>query len=154
MNKYFYYLFTLCVLYSPSIQGQTLTKFEQAVLATLDSTNYYTYDEFFGAGPHDSLNVKDQFKFAEAARRMKAYSLAAKAYNRTIHLDSLEKKESYPQAIYLEGAMQKIQGKYATAIPLFEQYLATPPPVNNYYLAAAQKDLKDCQFAVERRKYC
>jgi len=152
MNKYFYYLFALSLLYIPSIQGQTLTKFEQAVLATLDSTNYYTYDDFFGAGPYDSLNVKDQFQFAEAARRMKAYDLAAKAYNRTIHLDSLENKESYPQAVYLEGFMQKTQGNYAAAIPLFEQYLATPPPVDNYYLAAAQKSLKDCQFALERMK--
>ena len=130
--------------------GQQLTKFEKAVLAALDSSNYYTYDEFFGASQYDSLNVKDQFLFAEAARRMNAFGVAEDAYKRTIHLDSLEKEEHFPQAMYWLGAMKKIQGDYAEALPYFNQYLDTAPPVDNNYVGLAKKDIIDCTWAVDR----
>jgi len=150
MNKYFHYLIFACLLNAPLVYGQHATNFEKAVLAALDSTNFYTYDEFFGIGSYDSLTIKDQFLYAEAARRMGAYGIAEDAYARTVKLDSLEKKEYYPQARYLQGLMNKIQGNYQEAIYHFEQYLDSPPPINNDNLLRAKKDIRDCQFALER----
>ena len=61
MNKYFYYLFFCCLTYAPISYGQDATNFEKAVLAALDSTNFYTQDEFFGISKYDSLGAEDQF---------------------------------------------------------------------------------------------
>ncbi len=150
MNKYFHFLFSICLLNAPLVYGQYANNFEKAVLAALDSSHLYTYDDFFGAGPNDSLTIKDQFLFAEAARRMGAYGLAELAYARTVHLDSLEKKEYYPEARYWQGKMHKIQGNYQEAIAHFEQFLDSAPPVNNEKLLLAKKDIQDCQFAIDR----
>ncbi len=152
MNKYFCYLFLTFTFYNTTIIAQDINTFEKAVLAALDSANYYTYDEFFGASGYDSLNVKDQYLFAEAARKLGAYGLAEDGYRRTIHLDSLEDKAYIPQAIYWMGAMKKLQGDYEGALPLFDQFLECPPPLNNRYLNLAKADLEDCRFAIERTK--
>lgn len=134
------------------VYGQYAEKFEKAVLAALDSSQFYTYDDFFGAGPQDSLTVKDQFLFAESARRMGAYSIAEAAYARTIQLDSLENKEYFPQARYWQGAMHKIQGNYQTAINHFKRYLESPPPVDNEKVELAKQDIEDCLFALKRQQ--
>ncbi len=152
MNKYFYYLLLTFTCYNTNIIAQDINTFEKAVLAALDSSNYYTYDEFFGASGYDSLNVKDQYLFAEAARKLGAYGLAEDGYRRTIHLDSLEDKAYIPQAIYWMGAMKKLQGDYEGAIPLFDQFLECPPPLSNHYLRLAKADQEDCRFALERTK--
>ena len=153
MSKYFYCLLSFLIFYNPCLSGQdTASSFEKAVLAALDSSNYYTYDEFFGANTYDSLDVEDQYKFAEAARTLGAYGIAEVGYRRTIALDSLDNKAYIPQAIYWLGAMKKLQGKYAEALPHFDQFMESPPPVNNQLLELAKKDKADCQFAVERMK--
>ncbi len=152
MNKYFYYLLLTLTCYNTTVVAQDINAFEKAVLAALDSSNYYTYDEFFGASNYDSLDVKDQYLFAEAARKLGAYGLAEDGYKRTIHLDSLEDKAYIPQAIYWMGAMKKLQGDYEGAIPLFDQFLECPPPLSNHYLRLAKTDQEDCRFALERTK--
>lgn len=152
MNKYFYYLLLTLTCYNTTVIAQDTNTFEKAVLAALDSSNYYTYDEFFGASDYDSLNVKDQYLFAEAARKLGAYGLAEDGYRRTIHLDSLEDKAYIPQAIYWMGAMKKLQGDYENALPLFDQFLECPPPLSNHYLRLAKEDKEDCRFALERTK--
>ena len=95
MNKYFHFLFLTCLLNAPLVYGQYANNFEKAVLAALDSSHFYTYDDFFGAGPYDSLTIKDQFQFAEAARRMGAYGIAESAYARAVQLDSLRKRNIF-----------------------------------------------------------
>ena len=150
MNKYFHFLFLTCLLNAPLVYGQYANNFEKAVLAALDSSHFYTYDDFFGAGPYDSLTIKDQFQFAEAARRMGAYGIAESAYARAVQLDSLEKKEYIPEARYWQGKMHKIQGNYQEALHHFEQFLDSAPPVSNEKLLQAKKDIQDCQFAIER----
>jgi len=152
MNKYFHYLLFLSLFQASSLYGQYADNFEKAVLAALDSSQFYTYDDFFGSSSYDSLTVKDQFLFAEAARRMGAYGIAESAYIRTIHLDSLENKEYYPQARYWQGAMNQTQGNYQAAIYQYKLYLDSPPPVDNDRVALAKQNLEDCQFALERMK--
>ena len=152
MNKYCYYLLLTLIGYNTTVIAQDINTFEKAVLAALDSTNYYIYDEFFGASAYDSLNVEDQYLFAEAARKLGAYGLAEDGYRRTIHLDSLEDKAYIPQAIYWMGVMKKLQGDYEGALPLFNQFLECPPPLNNHYLKLAKADKEDCRFALERTK--
>ena len=152
MNKYFYYLLLTLTCYNTTVLAQDINTFEKAVLAALDSSNYYTYDEFFGASSYDSLNVKDQYLFAEAARKLGAYGVAEDGYRRTIHLDSLEDKAYIPQAIYWMGAMKKLQGDYEGALLLFDQFLECPPPLSNHYLRLAKADKEDCRFALARTK--
>ena len=97
------------------LQGQE--RFEAAVKSTLHKDLFFADDEFFGITTKDSLNIKNQFAFAEAAKRMGAFEIAEEGYYRTMKLDTLDGNIDYPEAIYWAGSMKKLQGKYLEALP-------------------------------------
>ncbi len=132
------------------LQSQSAERFEEAVKLTLHKDHFFADDEFFGITTKDSLSVKNQFVFAEAAKKMGAFEIAEQGYYRTMKLDTLDGDIDYPKAIYWVGSMKKLQGKYIEALPFFEQYLASPPPVDNTFLAWARKDIEDCKWAATR----
>ncbi len=128
-------------------------RFEKAVKEALNSQQFFTNDDFFGISAYDSLAIDDQFQFSEVARRMHAIGLAESGYRRVVRLDTIKGDEvHYPSAIFQVGAMKKLQGDYAGALDYFEQYISSPPPIDNDYLALAKKHIDDCKYAVNRTK--
>jgi len=148
MKKYYCLIF-LTVLLNTLGYSQT-DRFETAVKNALNSDLFFTDDEFFGISTNDSLTIDEQFQFSEVARRMHAISLAEAGYLRVLRMDTINKKIDYPTAIYQVGAMKKLQGDYAGALTYFEQYISSPPPIDNQFLALARKDIDDCKFAIPR----
>ena len=148
MKRYFC-LFIFTIILTASIFGQS-DRFEAAVEEALNGQHFFTDDEFFGVSTKDSFNIDEQFQFAEVARRMYALPIAEQAYMRVIRMDSSDSNIDYPVALYHAGAMKKLQGDYGAALLYFEQYISSPPPVNNQFLALAQKDIDDCKFAIKR----
>lgn len=143
-----YYLIILSFFLTATAFGQTENRFEEAVKNSLDKSNFFTNDDFFGVGKYDSLNIEEQFEFAETARRMRAISIAEEAYQRVVRLDTVKNGEiDYHAAIYWVGAMKKLQGDYRDALHYFEQYISNPPPVDNNFLELAKRDIDDCKFA-------
>jgi len=126
-------------------------RFEKAVKEALNSQQFFTNDDFFGISAKDSLVIEDQFQFSEVARRMHALGIAEAGYERVVKLDTLDGDEvHYPAAIFQVGAMKKLQGDYVGALAYFEQYISSPPPIDNDYLALAKKHIDDCKFAIKR----
>jgi hypothetical protein len=149
MKKYYYLIFFTFLSINLTL-GQTTDRFEAAVKEALSKDQFFTDTDFFGVSAKDSLTINNQFRFAEAARRMHALSIAETAYRRVIRMDSLDKKIDYPTAFYQVGALNKLQGDYVTALSFLEQYLVSPPPINNQLLTQAKKDIDDCKFAIDR----
>ncbi len=150
MKKYYCLIF-LTIFLNTLVYSQT-DRFEAAVKRALNSDLFFTDDEFFGVSTKDSLTVEEQFQFSEVARRMHAISIAEKGYLRVVRMDTINKKIDYPTAIYQVGAMKKLQGDYVGALTYFEQYISSPPPIDNQFLALAKKDIDDCKFAIPRTK--
>ncbi len=148
MKKYYCLLF-LTVLLNTLAFSQN-ERFEAAVKQALNGDLFFTDDEFFGISSKDSLTIDEQFQFSEVARRMRAIGIAEAGYLRVIRMDTLNKKIDYPTAIYQVGAMKKLQGDYTGALTYFEQYISSPPPIDNQFLALARKDIDDCKFAIPR----
>lgn len=149
MKKCFSLLFLVLTLHTFAF-AQT-ERFEKAVKETLNSQQFFTNDDFFGISAYDSLLIDEQFQFSEVARRMHALRLAEVGYERVVRMDTIEGDEvDYPSAIFQVGAMKKLQGDYAGALNYFEQYISSPPPIDNDYLALAKKHIDDCKFAVKR----
>jgi len=151
MKKCFSLLFIICLF--QLFAFTQAERFEKAVKEALNSQQFFTDDDFFGISPKDSLAIDDQFQFSEAARRMYAFGLAEAGYLRVVRLDTLDGDAvNYPAAIFQVGAMKQLQGKYAEALNYFEQYISSPPPIDNEYLTLAKKHIDDCKFAVNRTK--
>ena len=150
MKKYYCLIF-LTVLLNTLAYSQT-DRFEAAVKRALNSDLFFTDDEFFGISSKDSLTIEEQFQFSEVARRMHAIGIAEVGYLRVVRMDTTNKKIDYPTAIYQVGAMKKLQGDYAGALAYFEQYISSPPPIDNQFLALARKHIDDCKFAIPRTK--
>ncbi|MFK7978998.1 MAG: hypothetical protein AB8G86_03370 [Saprospiraceae bacterium] len=150
MKKYYCLIF-LTILLNTLVYSQT-DRFEAAVKKALNSDLFFTDDEFFGISTKDSLTIDEQFQFSEVARRMHAISIAEAGYLRVIRMDTSNKKIDYPTAVYQVGAMKKLQGDYEGALRYFEQYISSPPPIDNQFLALARKDIDDCTFAIPRTK--
>ncbi len=150
MKKYYCLIF-LTVLLNTLVYSQN-ERFEAAVKQALNKDLFFADDEFFGISTKDSFTIDEQFQFSEVARRMRAYNMAETGYLRVVAMDTTNKKIDYPTAIYQVGAMKKLQGDYVNALTYFEQYISSPPPIDNKYLALARKDIDDCKFAVNRTK--
>ncbi len=149
MKKYYCLLFLIFTLNTFAF-AQT-ERFEKAIKEALSSQQFFTDDDFFGISTKDSLTIDDQFQFSEVARRMYALGIAEVGYRRVVRLDTLKGDEvNYPSAIFQVGAMKKLQGDYAGALDYFEQYITSPPPIDNDYLTLAKKHIDDCKFAVQR----
>ena len=150
MKKYYCLLF-LSVLLNTLGYSQN-DRFEAAVERAMNGDLFFTDDEFFGISKKDSFTIKEQFQFSEVARRMHAIGIAEAGYLRVVRMDTSDNKIDYPTAIYQVGAMKKLQGKYETALTYFEQYITSPPPIDNQFLALARKDIDDCKFSITRTK--
>lgn len=145
-----YYLLTLFIFFINTLAYSQNERFEAAVQQALNADLFFTDDEFFGISTKDSFTIDEQFQFAEVAKRMRAFSIAETGYLRVVSLDTLNRKIDYPTAIYQVGAMKKLQGDYEGALTYFEQYISSPPPIDNQFLAYARKDIDDCNFAITR----
>lgn len=148
MKKYYCLIF-LTVLLNTVVYSQN-ERFEAAVKQALNKDLFFTDDEFFGISTKDSFTIDEQFQFSEVARRMRAISIAEAGYLRVVDMDTTNNKIDYPTAIYQVGAMKKLQGDYSGALTYFEQYISSPPPIDNKFLTLARKDIDDCKFAVNR----
>ncbi len=148
MKKYYCLIF-LSIFLNTLVFSQA-ARFEEAVKDALNSQQFFTNDDFFGISAKDSLAIEDQFEFSETARRMRAISIAESGYLRVIRMDTTDQDIDYPSAIYQVGAMKKLQGDYRGALGYFEQYISSPPPIDNQFLALAKKDIDDCKFAIAR----
>lgn len=149
MKKQISFLFILVTLHTFAFAQAE--RFEKAVKDALNSQHFFTDDEFFGISAKDSLSIDDQFQFSEVARRMHAFGIAETGYTRVVRLDTMKGDVvNYPAAIFQVGAMKQLQGDYAGALNYFEQYISSPPPIDNDYLALAKKHIDDCKFAVTR----
>lgn len=147
--KQHYCLIFLSIFLNTTLFSQA-DRFEEAVKTALSKQQFFTNDDFFGVSTKDSLTIDNQFKFSETARRMNAISIAESGYLRVVRMDTLDENMDYPSAIYQVGAMKKLQGDYQGALSYFEQYISSPPPVDNQFLALAKKDIDDCKFAIAR----
>jgi len=150
MKKYYCLIF-LSVLLNTLVHSQT-DRFEAAVKKAMNGELFFTDDEFFGISKKDSFTIEEQFEFSEVARRMHAIGVAETGYLRVVRMDTSDNKIDYPTAIYQVGAMKKLQGEYEAALTYFEQYISSPPPIDNQFLALARKDIDDCKFAVTRTR--
>ena len=97
----------------------------------------------------------DSFKFdlyflqAEAAKYFNAFELAEKSYHKV--LDN-EQSEHYAASTYGLAMVLKMQGKYATAIQGFKDYLVINPDTTSKVHQEAEAQIQACNWAIELTK--
>lgn len=93
----------------------------------------------------DSAKFDLYFLQAEAAKYFNAFELAEKSYHKV--LDN-EQSEHYAASTYGLAMVLKMQGKYATAIQGFKDYLVINPDTTSKVHQEAEAQIQACNWAI------
>lgn len=133
------------------LSAQTLKQFERAAKAAIKKQEYgealYFLDKIQEI---DTTKIALQYLQAEAARQYNAFQLAEKRYQQV--LESEAAKE-YPEAIFWQAAVQKMQGRYDDAIEGFNRYLVENKDTTAYLYQEALSQIQQCNWAKELIKF-
>ena len=137
-------LLILLLLLSSSIQAQRPTALIKSGDEAMAVTDYYTAIHYFQQALDQKATVDTRYRLAEAARQFKAYELAIEHYEEIQKGSGLQQ---FPNTLYGLAICYQGIGDYTDAVTTLESYLAGDN-IHKPYLAAAQKMLEDCHWAL------
>jgi len=108
---------------------------------------YNAYDYYLQLLQEQPRNPYLNYQVAECAWAMRDYIPAAKYYGFVYSLAPA----IYPEAIYKEAKMFKMQGEYEQAISRFEKFIADNPKTYKKLKKRAQTEIAGCRKAVNSR---
>ncbi len=140
---------TLFLIFGLAYTGHTQSL--KAWLAAADSSfqteDYYAAMRYYEAAlEFDSTQLRPKFMMGESARRVNAYAMAAKAYQKVLESDP--RGEQYPEAMFQLANMQQTMGDFANARKSFQAFLGLEKG-DAAQKEIAQKRMNDCQWAIE-----
>lgn len=107
------------------------------------SGSYYNaieyYKQLLQEQPRNSYLM---YQLAECSWYMRDYAPAASYYSKTYALAS----DLYPEAIYKEALMLKMQGKYDAAIAAFNQFINDNPKTFKKLKKRAEREIEGCKM--------
>ena len=149
-NRNIKLLLVLCgtFMFGTIAEGQSLRAFLKAAEESFIEKDYYSaLDYYSNAIEFDSTNAEVNYKVAESARLFSSYKQAEKRYDATVIHDEAN---AYPLAQFWSANMKQVQGKYADAKRGYEMYLSEHGGDDQYYTQRAEKELKACEWAIEK----
>lgn len=136
------------VLNCALLQGQSLKAFLKAAESSFVEKDYYSaLDYYSNAIEFDTTRADLNYKVGESARLFSAYKEAEKRYEAAVQHD--ENKE-FPLSQFWLANMKQQQGKYADAKRGYELYLSENGGDDAYYTQKAEKELKACDWALDK----
>ncbi len=93
-------------------------------------------------------NSKYTWQLAETYRAARDYKNAEKWYRQVDSLDV----SAYPQALYFYALMAKMNGKYADALALFNQFQKAYRGKDSYYKRWAKTEADGCELALQLKQ--
>lgn len=110
------------------------------------SGSYYNaYDYYLQLLQEQPRNPYLNYQAAECAWLMRDYAPAAHYFGFVYSLSST----LYPEAVYKEALMLKMQGEYKQAITRFEKFIADNPKTMKKLKKRAQREIEGCQMAMK-----
>ncbi|MEZ5058520.1 MAG: hypothetical protein R2879_15915 [Saprospiraceae bacterium] len=144
--KFTYPLLFLLFLAS-MIQGQTRKQYIKAAEESYAQENFYAavkyYEEVLD---FDSTDTDIWYKYAMAASKLNALSLAEGAFNEVMKMDE---KNAYPLANYEMATVKKRMGKYGEAIGYFQKAMRDTSLNAPKIKEECDKEIMSCEWAVE-----
>ena len=129
------------------MQAQTRQAFLLAAEAAFEEENYYAALEYYQEVLEYREDIAVFYKAGEAARNFNSFTLAEEYYQQVV---DLEQNSEYPLAMYHLSTVQKQLGKYEEAKENFMIFQAESELDNPYYQEAAQRQMEDIDWAMER----
>lgn len=130
------------------VEGQSLKAFLKAAESSFVEKDYYSaLDYYSNAIEFDTTRADLNYKVGESARLFSAYKEAEKRYEAAVQHD--ENKE-FPLSQFWLANMKQQQGKYADAKRGYELYISENGGDDAYYTQRAEKELKACDWALEK----
>lgn len=131
-----------------TMHGQSLKAFLNAAESSFLEKDYYSaLDYYSNAIEFDTTRADLNYKVGESARLFSAYKEAEKRYEAAVKHD--EQKE-FPLSQFWLANMKQQQGKYADAKRGYEMYISEHSGDDAYYTQRAEKELKACEWALEK----
>lgn len=149
-NRNIKLLLVLCgiFMYGGMAQGQSLRAFLKAAEESFIEKDYYSaLDYYSNAVEFDTTNAEINYKVGESARLFSSYKEAEKRYDAALANDE---NNEYPLSQFWSANMKQIQGKYADAKRGYELYISEHGGDDQYYTQRAEKELKACEWAIEK----
>lgn len=143
-------LLVLCgfMLSSCLLQGQSLRAFLKAAEESFIEKDYYSALDYYSNGlEYDTTSAEVNYKVGESARLFSSYKEAEKRYDATLQYDETNE---YPLSQFWSANMKQVQGKYADAKRGYEMYISEHGGDDAYYTMRAEKELKACEWAIEK----
>ncbi len=141
-------LLVVFVLQVSFVQGQSLKAFIKAAENSFIEKDYYSaLDYYSNAIEFDTTSAEINYKVGESARLFSAYNEAEERYEAAVNYD--ENKE-FPLSQFWLANMQQQQGKYTDAKRGYEMYLSEHSGDDAYYTQRAEKELKACEWALDK----
>ena len=130
-----------------SIHAQSLRAYVKAADNSFKSGDYFTAYVYY----RKILDVEPErtdiyFKYAESARLFQAYRVAEDAYR---NITESKDADKFPLALYWLASMKKNLGDHSSAKALFQKYLDKHKRHNSRFAFRADKDIADCQWAIQ-----
>lgn len=110
----------------------------------LDKDYYNALYYYESALEFDSTDVDLQYMYGEACLKMRAYTLAEKAFD---FVNANDDKQAYPLASYMLANAQQHLGKYDNSRTNYELYLSEFGGNDEYYTAKAEKEIEAVNWA-------
>ncbi len=140
------WLFSLALL-SVTAFGQTRQAFLEAAEEAFESKDYYSALHYYQNVLEFRQDQAVLYKTAEAARLFNSYKRAESYYQQVA---DLQQNGEYPLTLYWLAEVQKQQGKYEEAKENYQLYLSENALDNPYYTQTAEKQIDDCDWAIEQ----
>lgn len=131
-----------------TLTGQTKKAWVEAAEIALEDKNYHSATEFFKTAlEFDTADVTILHASADAARQFNAYTFASENYEKVLELDE---DGAYPLTQFHLAEMYQRLGEYDKAKMQYELYLSEHNGDDEYYSLRAGKEIKACDWALER----
>ncbi len=105
---------------------------------------YNAYDYYLQLLQEQPRNPYLNYQAAECAWYMRDYAPAAHYYGFVYSLSSA----LYPEAVYKEALMLKMQGEYTQAISRFQKFITDNPKTFKKLKKRAERDIEGCKMAM------
>ncbi len=148
LNKKILFSFLALILMSPLVQAQSLKAFLKAGEEAMADKDYYNAMYYYeSATEFDTTDLSLKFLYGEAAYKLKAYTLAEKAFQ---YVSENDIDQSYPLAPFHLALTQQHLGKYEEAKTNYEIYLSENNGDDAYYTSRAEKEIAAVEWAKDK----
>ena len=148
MNKIKIILTSLFLLMVLTVYSQTRQAFLDAAESSFAAKDYYSALHYYKNVLEYREDIAVLYKAAESARLFNSYRVASQYYQQ---VKDLEQNGEFPLATYWLAEMQQRLGDYEMARENYQMYLSENELDNPYFTEAAQRQIEDCDWAVEQK---